>query len=117
MRYNSRENAKFALNSSVVVTLISTILFVIGVIYMVVVKDFQYWWIFLIVVIIQVIVSLVYCYIAIFKIKIDGYYNREKISSLIFWLVIVEGLTLNVFAFLYGLYSYRKVFHGTKIFW
>ncbi|WP_027062964.1 hypothetical protein [Mesoplasma seiffertii] len=117
MRYNSRENAKFALISSIVVTLVSTALFVIGVVYVGAIKSFPYWWVFLIIVIIQVIVTSIYCYVAIFKIKIDGYYDREKISRQIFYLVIAEGLTLNVFAFLYGLYSYRKVFHSTKIFW
>ncbi|ATQ35675.1 hypothetical protein MENTO_v1c05400 [Mesoplasma entomophilum] len=114
MRYNDREKARFSLNSSIAVFIVSTLLFIISCIYIGVAKPFPFWWILPCVVFIQTIVSSLYCWQAIYKIDIYGSYLNEKSMRTMFILIIFELLTLNIFAFMYGIYTYRKIYLSTR---
>ncbi|ATZ21737.1 hypothetical protein MTABA_v1c05430 [Mesoplasma tabanidae] len=114
MRYNDREKAKFSLNSSIAVFIVSTLLFIISCIYIGVAKPFPFWWILACVVFIQTVISIVYCWYAISKIDIYGSYSNESSMKIMFILIVLELLTLNIFAFMYGIYTYRKIYLSTR---
>ncbi|ASZ09107.1 hypothetical protein CK556_01895 [Mesoplasma chauliocola] len=114
MRYNDREKAGFSLNSSIAVFIVSTILFIASCIYIGFAKPFPYWWVLAIIVGFQTIVSVIYCWFAIFKIDIYGSYLNEKSMKIVFALVLLELFLLNIFAFMYGIYTYRKIYLSTR---
>ncbi|AGR42216.1 hypothetical protein [Spiroplasma diminutum] len=114
MRFNDREKSNFALNSSIGVVIVSTILFIISSIYIAISYRFPFWWTLVIIVSLQTIVSFLYCLIIITKIDVYKSSLDTQIMNKFLILIILEFLFLNIFAFLYGVYAYKKIIHKTK---
>ncbi|AKU79891.1 hypothetical protein [Spiroplasma turonicum] len=110
MKLNERENSKFVINSSCAVFIVTTLLFVISCIYIGIYKRFSFWYIFPIIISIQLTLTIIYVWYIKVKIDIYGNYNNDKNIKWILILVFLELFTLNLFAFVYGLYTYIKLF-------
>ncbi|ASP28426.1 hypothetical protein SCORR_v1c06540 [Spiroplasma corruscae] len=112
---NERDKTKFTINSSVAVTLFSTLLFIISAIYISLNLKFEYWYLYITIVVCQLLVSLIYTWYILCRIDIYGSeYNTKTNMKLILAIIFLELLFLNVFAFIYGLYSYIRIFYRTK---